>query len=208
MATVITPPTVRVSFEQTFTDINVANVFWLSVSPDVSEPVDLADFSSSLSAAYQAHILPLQTSELSLVSVKSLYYGPAGEFSGESVGTHAGGNSESPLPQDSALVASWQIARTYRGGHPRSYFAGLCYTDIYDTTKWQPSRITVWQAALAAFNTAVNAISSADFSSVTLGTQSRSTGGFPRTDSLFERYLGVSVQPRICSQRRRLGSLL
>lgn len=208
MAVVITPPAIRFAFEQTMAGVSIVNVFWTKVDPSVDVPVALDALAENVYGDFSAYLSPLQCNVLSLVSCKALYYGPVGEYSGEYVHTTAGTKSTTALPNDVAAVASWHIARTYRGGHPRTYLAGLPVSDLTSSIEFSAGALADYLGAFQDFRTGMNAQSSDDFDTVTLGTMSRSAGGVPRVDTLFEPYTSVAIQPRVCSQRRRLGPLL
>lgn len=208
MVTVVTPPAVRCAVEQTYNAVNVVNVLWLKVDPEPSVPAELDDLAESVYSAWQGDVLPHQADPLTLTGVKVLYYGPAGEYSGEFNASTSGSAGGTPVPQDVATVVSWHIGRTYRGGHPRSYLAGNITSQLQDQRTWNSTYLAAILGAMENFRTAINALTTADFSTITLGTMSRSTGGAPRADTLFEPYTGVSIQERVCSQRRRLGALV
>jgi hypothetical protein len=208
VATVVTPPAVRVSIEQEQQGINIANVYWLKVSPSPAVPAALGLLAQNMSNFWANNFLPTQHPTVSLTGCEVLYYGPSGEYSGSFARSSPGTATGSALPNDNALVISWEIARTYRGGHPRSYIAGQVSPALETTIEWTPAHITAMLAAAEAFMASVNAMTTADFSSVQLGTMSRSSGGVPRPTTLFEPYTAATIQPRVCSQRRRLGRLL
>jgi hypothetical protein len=60
------------------------------------------------------------------------------------VGTHDG----TPLPADVAAVASYEIPRRYRGGHPRSYWPLGNVDDIDTGDVWQPDSVTAFSTAV------------------------------------------------------------
>lgn len=207
MTVTITPPTARVVIEQTLGDVNVATIFWLGLTPLVGVPADLNSLAEAMWNAWNSTIKQEQCTALELVGCKVLYYGSAGEYGGEYSNSAAGVIAEAALPADNSMVLSWEIARTYRGGHPRTYVAGTNVTMTSTPQVWTSGSLAAMLTKAEAFLAAVNVITTADFATVALGTQSKATHGAPRVDSLFEPYLAVSVQPRVCSQRRRLGPL-
>jgi hypothetical protein len=208
VATVVTPPAVRVSIEQEQQGVNIVNVFWLKVSPSPAVPAALVTLAQNMSNFWVNDFIPTQHSSISHTGVNVLYYGPSGEYSAAFPRTAAGTAAGTALPNDNSLVLSWSIARTYRGGHPRSYIGGQITSAMLNTVEWTSSHLTAMVSSAETFMAQVNALTTADFSSIQLGTMSRSSGGVPRASTLFEPYVAVTAQPRVCSQRRRLGALL
>lgn len=66
-------------------------------------------------------------------------------------GTRAGGE----LPADVALVASYEINRRYRGGHPRGYWPFGTESDLLDQAHWDPTPLAAFQTAVDGFFTDV-----------------------------------------------------
>lgn len=110
-------------------------------------------------------------------------------------------------PASVALVASLEINRRYRGGHPRKYLpwgtAGTYATG--STTQWDSGFVADCQSHI---DDILN-----DFSGVTEGATtwdgtvnvSYRNAGAVRVTAVVDPILSAIIRPRICTQRRRLG---
>lgn len=118
-------------------------------------------------------------------------------------------------PASAAVVCSWDIARRYRGGHPRSYFPfGTAGTYEASSSKlWDSgfiadvqTKVDTWMAALVT-----GAIGSTTFTGlVNVSYVDKNVNPVPpyrRTVPVVDDITGSTVKQRICSQRRRLGKL-
>jgi hypothetical protein len=109
-------------------------------------------------------------------------------------------------------VASWQIARRLRGGHPRTYFCGVVQVQMNTMpgVSFTTAGIAQWLGAMQNFLTRFNAI--------TIGTALLVLGALSyydkvanptpphlRTTPVFYPFQSVKMHPRLDSQRRRLG---
>lgn len=132
--------------------------------------------------------------------------GASAEYSGSPV---FGGRSGDFQGANVAVVASAEISRRYRGGHPRKYFSwGTAGTMASGSTKdWDSGFVASCQSSL---NTMV-----ADLAAVTVGSTnfdqlvnvSYYTAGARRVTAQVDDITSWVVRTRICSQRRRLGKV-
>lgn len=112
-------------------------------------------------------------------------------------------------PANVCMVASLEISRRYRGGHPRKYLPwGTSGTMASGSTKdWDSGFVTDCQSK---FDTMI-----ANFTGVTFGgttwnnnvNVSYRSGGVVRTAAQVDVVTSAIVRTRICSQRRRLGKV-
>lgn len=118
------------------------------------------------------------------------------------------GASHSPsLPASTALVTSWKEAISYKGGHPRSYFAGIPNTQTSDPQHVTSDLRTTLQAAANAFISAVAAAAwPALMEGLILGTVHYLRNKIVLAPPEFQPFLSALVDSRIDSQRRRLQS--
>jgi hypothetical protein len=130
--------------------------------------------------------------------------------------TTAGGRTGDNAPGSACVLVSWDIARRYRGGHPRSYFPfgtagtyGATSTKFWDTgfIADVQSLIDTWLAAVQGHD-----ISGTEFSTlVNLSYYSKEitpTPPYRRVTPITDAITAGTVKDRICSQRRRLGKLM
>lgn len=120
--------------------------------------------------------------------------------------SHSGGQSSGLSPANCAVGVSFAIAARYRGGKPRWYLPGVCTAILNGTNinQFSSSFITTETTAVQGFVNAVNADSTIT-GGLTVGTISFQTGKAPRPTPLWRTFTGVTIHPRVDSQRRRLG---
>lgn len=110
-------------------------------------------------------------------------------------------------PANVAFVISQEIARRYRGGHPRKYLPwGTSGTLASGSTKfWDPGFVT---DCASKFNTMLGAIVGITEGGTTWDTVvnvSYRTAGAVRATAVVDPITGIVARERVCSQRRRLG---
>jgi hypothetical protein len=123
--------------------------------------------------------------------------------------THAvipGGSASTALSPQVAIVISWPIASSYRGGKPRWYLPGATVTT--PATPGSPAILVsvanAIQTAATAFRSNINA-SVVDTFTPVLGTISYQTGHAARPTPVFRPFLPPRIHERLDSQRRRNG---
>lgn len=111
-----------------------------------------------------------------------------------------------------SMVLSWRLSARYRGGHPRTYLAGLDVSQFQDNATYKSTSVSAVQSAANTFLAAIDAIVSTPFTSVTLGVLRQFANGGSEakpkvylTPPVFKPYTSVVVKPGIATQRRRLG---
>lgn len=127
------------------------------------------------------------------------------------VGLLTGANN--PLPANSAVVSSWIIARRVKGGHPRTYWAGVCNTQLANGfgPALTSAAQTAWGTAANGFLTRINALTlpSGDHPQlVCLSYYDKATVPIPphlRTAPAVYTITSTAVHGRVDSQRKRLG---
>lgn len=122
----------------------------------------------------------------------------------KAVGGTTGGT---PYPANVAAVINFKIARRYRGGHPRMYMPGMSSGSALSESQWTSSFVTNLQNDWLAVIAGLNGYSSPTIASLTCVNLSYFSGGALRSSPITDPILTASAQQRICTQRRRLGSL-
>jgi len=121
------------------------------------------------------------------------------------------------VPPGACAVASHQIARRYRGGHPRTYLPFGISSDIDTTGLWKAASVTAFYDGFQGFITALDGFSAGSTTLSGFVCISYFSGGvwtlFPsgaykriptkRSSPLVEPVLASSVNAVIGSQRRR-----
>jgi hypothetical protein len=132
----------------------------------------------------------------------------------EAVGTGArsGQDSGTLTPAQVALVISWKSNSYIRGGHPRTYMAGVTFDRLATANTWSAQTIQDYDGAAFGFRGAVNGIALDGGSSVTLGyLQVYPPKGSVQVPPIFLDpprfwpFTASTVHPRVDTQRRRLG---
>lgn len=121
--------------------------------------------------------------------------------------TAAGGKIQPELPASVAACITWPLAVHYRGGHPRTYLCGFSDVDMETTTTWLPAFVTDLSAKAGSFHTLMEtATSLPEVTFVEHGVLSFQRQKQWRDVPVFYRIAnGARVDPRIDTQRRRLG---
>lgn len=118
----------------------------------------------------------------------------------------AGTASGTLLPPQCAVVISWHIAASYRGGKPRTYLPGIPSTALnlsYDSVL-NPTYATGVQTQANNFASSFNASSPGGHDCI-LGTVSYHSGHAVRPTPIFRPFGEAVVHERLDSQRRRNG---
>jgi hypothetical protein len=189
----------------TYGDTTWATGFWLLVGGDLVFS-DVTDLATDMFGIFETTLLTQLDNDCVETECDVEYWDGTGTMLSSVFGSHAGGVSGGGFGASTAAVLSWAIAPTYRGGKPRNYLPGIpigaassqrLFTDVF---------VSSLQAAAGDFLDAVNGITSTNIDSVSLGVVHFFSGGVALAPPTFDPYLGVGVQKRYCSQRRRLGA--
>src|SRR6266480_7432 len=201
----IVPNVARFAVSGTWQNHKWVNVFHLKYS---SVPGDGPTMNSVCQAVHTAYVNAISTIvgptwTLAQVDGQDLASrtGAVGTFALSHVGT-AAGNPEPPVSV--AVCASWTIQDRYRGGHPRTYFAGVQSAAITNGSTLTTAAHTLWLNAASALLTDFNAITAAASS-----WQMVCVRYFNQSQLLQNPYVrpvtGQAVHGRIDSMRRRTG---
>jgi hypothetical protein len=161
-----------------------------------------------MSAWSSANVQGLQTNNWTLGSCRVSDNSGLSQNYGTS--THAAipglGSTASGLPPQVAIVFSWRINASYRGGRPRTYLVGPISTLLNSPGDSQLSTSGANQCLTAA-QTFLSGLSAITVGSGLLvpGTVSHYSGHSVRPTPIFRPWIGVQVHERLDSQRRRNG---
>jgi len=205
------PPTrfCRLAFEGSYGDTHWANIMWLFLTGSGEITVaDLNTLASKCSLAWTTHFSGFQVPECQLVTTRvALYAGGGDVLEGIDTPGHAGTGSGVGLPANVAMTISWSIAPSYRGGHPRTYMAGMSEDYRLTPSSWKAASAALLTSEAVSFHGALEAITGvgSGISSVEHGVASFVRNKEWRTPPVFYRIASASVDSRIDTQRRRLG---
>jgi hypothetical protein len=117
-----------------------------------------------------------------------------------------GGASGMPQSPSASLCIVEKIPRRYRGGHPRMYIAGYDASFLNAGYRvWSNTFINDVEGDWTPVFTAFNALSVAEGDVLTWCGVSYYTDKALRETPLATAVSGLEFQPRLCSQRKRLG---
>lgn len=172
-----------------------------------SDPTSLIQIANAFVTQWNANAWP--STLTSTWKLNNVTAHDAGGTSAQGISTLVpSSNVVSPptCPPNSAVVISWQIAESYRGGKPRTYLPGIPLNALADqgsgllVTSFATTVESNANAMLTNFN-AAPVLGTA----VTLGTVSYHTGHSVRPTPLFRTFLSARTHERLDSQRRRIG---
>lgn len=204
------PPvgTARVAISGTGTAGNPwVNVLWLSLTATTHVQADLANVTDAMVAAFNTDIWSLMANDHNLTAAKATWLYASGqsiEYTGSY--SHLGGLTGGSATDAACAVVDWAINDYYRGGHPRSYIAGVRATDIANARTLGATERTNLAAGANSFITAVNALTHGGISAVALGTVRFQSGNAWLTPPVFRAYQSASVRSILGTQRRRFAA--
>jgi len=134
--------------------------FYLSYAGAAPTAGNCASIATSIAAAWSAHLAGLvnpdwQLTEIDVLDLAS-YSGFSGQWTGSEAGTASGGTS---LVAAAANNVEFGIARRYRGGKPRMFLPPPTSNFQQDDGNYNDSFVGTTGTNVAAFFTAVEAIS-------------------------------------------------
>lgn len=204
------PPSgsVRLAVSGTIADAgNWASVFWFdSANSGGLDIPSVQALGEDLYAIWKTHLLPLISEQTEVTKEVCTFYGDAGlVIAGETDHTDPGGDATTDYAAQRAIVISWQLGSTWRGGKPRTYLvtpSGLPAVDPAHISV--ASAATLHDAALAML-TGWNAVTTSKFTSVTFGCLRFYAAHAALAPPTFLPAIGVKVNTRFDTMRRRLG---
>jgi hypothetical protein len=199
------PGIIKVALDGVFNDTHWTNIFHMKYVGGPPDSEDLVLFDTAQGATmvrpwnHQMHT----ESTITSVTYTDLTSPTAAVaiVSKDVAGTVDG----SGLPANVSALINFPVARRYRGGHSRMYMGGMGQNSTLDQNAWQSSFITNMNNDFAAFIAGLNGYSGTGLYSITVGQLSYYESGTLRDAPLFDPWLAADTQPRICTQRRRLG---
>jgi hypothetical protein len=223
LGTMTTPPLpaspcMRVRLDYTNTDGFLAgNRFYLSYAGSPPTPGNCTTLASDIASAWATNLESLVHGDWSLTEIDVLdiasYTGASGQWTGSNTGT----NSGTQLSANAATNIEFDIARRYRGGKPRIFLPPPSQGEMVSAAKWSSSFITAANTGIAAFFTALEALSVGavgtlahvnlsyyeGFTNVTNSSGRTRAAPKYRTSALVDTVEGYATKATVGSQRRR-----
>lgn len=166
---------------------------------------DLADLATDMYGAFETNLLPICGAHFTLHQCLLKYWDGANVIDAGVAAIFPGGVSGDQLSAQACCVISWLGGGSYRGGHPRTYIPSMVQANLIDAAHFTDAYLNDVTDAGNAFITDVNGITAGGITGVALGVIHEFSGGSPLSPSTFNQYTGARVQPRVCTQRHRLG---
>lgn len=185
------------------------NVMWLYLtgSGEITTG-DLNTLAHSCFTEYKNRFLPLLHEYCELQTATVTLYEDGDALNGVYASAQSGSADRGALmPAQVALCISWQIPFAYRGGHPRTYLAGIPFGAMASTNSWEATYLTSANSQAVDFHDELEGLGPIGdgIETVEHGIVSFQKDGAWRTPPLFRRIVTGYVDNRIDTQRRRLG---
>lgn len=141
--------------------------FYIGYSGSAPTGSNLNTLATDISDAFSTDLAGEMSQNFALKEVDCLdiasYSGASGSWSGNI----NGGQSGTPLPLQVATNIEFEVARRYRGGKPRIYLPPSDTGNLQDAANWSASYVTAMNTNIAAFFTAIEALSIGAIGSLT-----------------------------------------
>jgi hypothetical protein len=188
-------------------DNNVENILHFKYTGGPPSSADCIGIAGAVNAQYATNLKSLLSTNYSLSAVRCLDIdsntGAQGENDVPVLGTRVG----AILPISNAVVISHQIARRYRGGHPRSYAPFGAETDLGNNQHWGATFITSCTTGWNTFAAGCITITAGTTVLTAYASVSYYSGKTQRGTPVVDTILNSQAKTRVGSQRRRLGKM-
>jgi hypothetical protein len=129
--------------------------FFTSYSGTAPTNTDLRTLDTAIGAGFNTNLKSLMDSGSALEEISSVDLSSASGAVDIFPDVIGGTRGSAVIGASSCLVSSYQIARRYRGGHPRGYWPFGIQTDLSDRNTWKGTFTTAALTGLNAFFAAV-----------------------------------------------------
>lgn len=134
---------------------DVITRFYLRYSGSAPSSLELTEYAGTIRAEFSADLAGDLNEALSLIEVELIDLSSATAAQGTDATEVPGTATDDPVPLDAAVVSSYQIARRYRGGHPRGYWPLGQATNLQTPQTWTSAFIAALHTSLNTFFTNV-----------------------------------------------------
>lgn len=211
-------PCVRCRLDYTQGDgLKGGSRFYLSYSGSAPTSGNCATLASDIATAWGSDLASLVNEAWALTEVDVLDIATDDGASGLWTGSTSGSRSGSGFAAAVATNIEFEIARRYRGGKPRMFLPPGVVTDELDSSHFNTAYVTAANTGIAAFFTAIQALSIGAIGTLThvnlsyykgftnIPTSSGRERAVPtyRSTALVDTVTGYSVKALMGSQRRR-----
>lgn len=199
------PGVARIAVSGTNHDQPWANVFHVRTGGDLDlSGSGVAELAADFGAAFTTAFYPIMSNQCGARECAVIQLSGETAPSGAVPLTGAGAVTGDIATLSTAKLLKWNISRRYRGGHPRTYLAGVPENDVAgDGRLFLDAAIAGTQTAANNFLAAVNAID-AQGDTLKLCVVHYVKNLALLTDPLVDDVLSVTAIKQIATQRRRL----
>lgn len=203
------PDVIKAEIGGTYHDAKWINIYYVGYTGGAPSATDLDNWVAS----WITNSAPLYADEMSadneITSVKATDLATDTGATWESAASVFGVRAGDFMPSSVAMVASLEINRRYRGGHPRKYLPwGTAGTMASGSTiDWDPAFVIDCASKFAAILSNMIGFTSGTTNWVNVVNVSYVTAKARRVTPQVDVITGGVIRPRICSQRRRLGKV-
>jgi hypothetical protein len=194
--------------------------FFLSYSGAAPSGANCVTLAGDIAAAWNTDLASLVSGSVTLVEVDVIDIATDTGASGQWTGDHGGGDSSGNLPGNVATNIEFDIARRYRGGKPRMFLPAPGIDRLDTQQVWEDSYVTDCNTGIAAFFTAIAALTVGSmgtlahvnlsyykgFTNVTNSSGRERAAPTYRSAALVDSVTGYATKAVVGSQRRRRSS--
>lgn len=133
----------------------ITRMFW-QYTGTAPTNAQLNTFCSAVATPYGTNLKPLASTEVTLGTVTAVDLSTTSSAQGSAALNVIGTRVGTSLSAQVAAVVSYEVARRYRGGHPRGYWPLGVVTDLATNARnWQAAFVSSLQTDIDAFRTAM-----------------------------------------------------
>lgn len=182
-----------------------ANVLHFSYTPSTPAPLAYVEaLAAGIDAAVQSQS-GLWSDDVTYESTTAIDLSSDTGFVSEGGTATVGIRTGSKLPGNVAVLASYEIARRYRGGHPRTYWPWFTITDLSTPQDWFGASVAEAMDSTEAIIAAALGATAGGTSTLDQVMVSYTLAKVPRVDPLVTPIVFSIVDELVASQRRRDG---
>jgi hypothetical protein len=205
----VVPQVCKIEVGGQFHDSPWFNIYYVEYTGSAPSSANLSSYLSAITSVVETQYGLNMSVDNETTSIKGTDLttdtGAVAEVSFSSFGVRTGDF----LPSSAALVATCEITRRYRGGHPRKYLPwGTAGTLASGSSRdWDSGFVTACASSFATMLSGMIGITEGGTTWATNVNVSYRSGGVVRSSAVVDPIVGIRIAPRICSQRRRLGKV-
>lgn len=153
-------PCLRIALDYTQSDGYLAgNRFYMSYAGAAPTAGNCVTLAGDIAAAWESDLASIIDENWALTEVDVLDIATDSGNSGHWTGSNSGSDSGTGLPAQCATNVEFDIGRRYRGGKPRIFLPPGTTSQTLDAGHWETAYITNVNTQVAAFFTALAALS-------------------------------------------------